>query len=731
MNALDDREKDLKIEQLEERLSEAEKVRDMYQTVLKKLNIHILLTDASNDQIIFANDKINCDYNVDYDPVGKKCYKVYARSDVRCDFCSLHRLLAHPDETYEWDEYLPGITDGRFRNYDSLLDWYDGRCVHLEQGVDITDLKRSQEMLLAQLEQQNLFSKMAESFIKGKDIEAQIYGVLKASGEFMRLDRAILVKTEDSHALAYETVWFSDEAFRPEITRRDSEPGHDRDSMWRAFVDEGKTHLLCENVLADECYAPLAKEGIYAFLTIPIFVEDQFYGFLRFERCTPLPLKADIKSLTALPEQVIRQKLEQDVSFAKLIGGLISNALLLKHNQAELIHAKDKAEESAQAKSTFLANMSHEIRTPLNAIIGMNRIASSATDMSRIRYCLEKVNVSAVHLLGVINDILDMSKIDAGKLDIACTDFSVEDMVKDVVLLIRFKSDEKNQNFVFEIDKDVPPTVGADRQRISQVLVNLLSNAVKFTPDGGKITLNVSADSVIGEDAVLRFTVTDTGIGVTEEQKQALFKSFAQADSSISRKFGGTGLGLVISQRLVRMMGGDIYLDSEIGKGSVFSFDVKVKTSQASALSQNDGEIGGDTDHPEDINGIFAGKTILLAEDVDVNRLVITGLLEDTGATIIEAENGKEACEKFAASNGGYDLIFMDVHMPEVNGYAATQAIRAMNLPDAKTIPIVAMTASVFREDVERCLAAGMNDHIGKPVDFSELLSKMKHYLLR
>jgi CheY-like chemotaxis protein len=371
--------------------------------------------------------------------------------------------------------------------------------------------------------------------------------------------------------------------------------------------------------------------------------------------------------------------------------------------------------------------MSHEIRTPLNAIIGMSNLAKASGDFGRVKDYLAKVNVSAVHLLGIINDILDISKIDAGKLILSNTPFLVSDMIERVKTMTLTRSAEKNQRFSVCVDSDVPDTICTDIQRLSQVLVNLLSNAVKFTPEGGNIGLALHLEHTYGNVCVLRFEVSDTGIGISEEQKKGLFESFAQADNSISRKFGGTGLGLAISKHIIEMMGGAITVYSNPGEGSVFEFKIKVPMGSASDAENAD----EDSSVIPDITDLFIGKNILLVEDIEINRMVIEDLLENSGVSIDEAADGREAIMKFAESKGKYDLIFMDVHMPEVNGYMATEAIRSMGaIPNAAAVPIVAMTASVFREDVEKCLAVGMNDHIGKPVEFPQLIAKMKHYLL-
>jgi signal transduction histidine kinase len=713
---------------LRDKLAEAENERDMYKKLLCGLNIHILLTDSADDSVIFANDKIRNDYSVEVDPIGKKCYEVFARRSERCDFCSLHWLLSHPGESYTWDEQLPDVTDGRFRNYDSLVEW-NGTLMHLEQGVDITDLKRSEEILIAKLEQQNLFSRMAESFLYSSDIESQIYGVLKASGKFLEIDRVFLVRLSSSLAgLDCEACYFSEDGFKPTIRPADQHAGHDLKTLTKIFAEGNQMNIICEDVLDSNEYKSLHEDGVYGFITVPIFVSGEFYGYLRFERCKPVGELDNNAIVISEKDDNLKkeeQYLHKNAAFCELIGGLIDNALLLKFNQAELINAKSRAEESARAKATFLANMSHEIRTPLNAIIGMGNLAASYDDKDKIMECINKVNISALHLLGVINDILDMSKIDAGKLEISCIDFNISSLIEQVTTLIQVRADEKRQIFTVTVADDVPKSINSDMQRLSQVLVNLLSNAVKFTPEGNKITLDVDYKGESGGKHVLGFVVTDTGIGIAPEQQTGLFRSFAQADDSISRKYGGTGLGLAISKRIVEMLGGNITLTSEPGVGSVFSFTIK-----AAPTDINFSEKASDDPTISDINGMFEGKKILLAEDIEINRMVIEGLLETSGVIIDEASDGREAVDKFVAADGGYDLIFMDVHMPGINGLDATKMIRGLdNIANAKTVPIVAMTASVFKEDVENCLAAGMNDHIGKPIEISALIKKMRHYL--
>ncbi|MDR0855553.1 MAG: response regulator, partial [Christensenellaceae bacterium] len=262
-----------------------------------------------------------------------------------------------------------------------------------------------------------------------------------------------------------------------------------------------------------------------------------------------------------------------------------------------------------------------------------------------------------------------------------------------------------------------------DEQRLAQVLANLLSNANKFSPDDSVITLNIAARTDEDGKYILDFDVTDKGIGISAEAKERLFKSFEQADDSISRRFGGTGLGLSISKRIVEMLGGNIAVDSEPGKGSRFYFSIVAEKGKA---AETDGVDTNETDGI--VPGMFKNKCILIAEDVRINVEILTTLLEETGISIDIAENGKQAVRQFEANPNKYDLIFMDMQMPEMDGLEATRVIRKLDIPRAATIPIIAMTANVFKEDIDNCRAAGMNGHTGKPIEINEIIAKIKKY---
>jgi len=402
-----------------------------------------------------------------------------------------------------------------------------------------------------------------------------------------------------------------------------------------------------------------------------------------------------------------------------------------------------KAIQSARAnlsKSQFLSTMSHEIRTPLNAIIGMTAIGKRADDIDEKDYAFNQIENASAHLFGVINDVLDMAKIEANKLELSFVDFSFEKLLQKVVAVIGYRADEKKQLLTVKIENNVPDLIIGDDQRLAQVITNLLSNAVKFTPEGGEIELTASVAEDNGDEIMLRIEVADTGIGISEEQQGKLFEMFEQAESGTSRKFGGTGLGLVISKRIISMMGGTIWVESELGKGAHFIFTIKTWRSENTAVSSmaididkvaengNSNEATVITDAAEQ-GGRFAGKRMLIAEDIEINREILISLLKNTGLIIDSAENGEEALNMVKNAGEKYDIVFMDVQMPFMDGLDATKQIRLLPQCDAKTLPIIAMTANVFKDDIDNCLGAGMNNHLSKPLDMDKVYEVLGTYL--
>ena len=587
--------------------------------------------------------------------------------------------------------------------------------------------------------------------------------------------------------------------------------------------------------MSPEAQAQLTPQGILSILVVPVFLEDELWGFVGFDDCKKERLFSESE------ESVLRA------------GSLLfANALLRNDMTQELGLALEKAQDANVAKSIFLSNMSHEIRTPMNAIIGMTAIGKSADEIEKKDRAFERIESASTHLLGVINDILDISKIESGRLELSPTDFDFEKLLIRIVNVTSLRVEEKRQSLTVYVDRDIPQFMFGDDLRLAQVITNLLGNSVKFTPEEGSIKLNTY---FLGEEdgmCEIKISVADTGIGISHEQQSQLFQAFHQAESNISRKFGGTGLGLAISKSIVDMMGGRIWIESELGEGATFSFTIKLQrgkkmekqphpkeswnyikalvvdndqyilqdfqgimgklgifcdtadskenalefleyseyrfifvdwrmlgadgkelseeimkrtsdnecflvitgsAAESGILSERAKEAGVDNvlhkplfpstiaelinqclnsdetqekDKEDDVTGIFKGRKVLLVEDMEINREIVLELLNPTGMEIDCAENGKEAVRMFSEAPEKYEMIFMDMQMPEMDGLEATRKIRASGLSSAKGIPIIAMTANVFKEDVEKCFDAGMNGHIGKPLDFDEVFGMLK-----
>ena len=422
-----------------------------------------------------------------------------------------------------------------------------------------------------------------------------------------------------------------------------------------------------------------------------------------------------------------RSLAEQKAEYEKRNNEIQTQAMKdMEESNKKLKKAKDittealqTAENANKAKTDFLSNMSHDIRTPMNAIIGMTSlIRHDAGNKAKVIEYADKIDISSQHLLGIINNVLDMSKIEAGKTVFKYTDFSILDFITELNTIFHSQIDEKNQTLTIIKENIRHEWVNGDQVHLMQIFSNLVSNAVKYTQEGGKIQFLVEeCETKSSVYAKYRFLVSDNGMGMSADFKDTIFDAFTRAESSLTNKIQGTGLGMAITKNLVEAMGGTIDVDSELGQGSCFEvlMDLKIAEDRTVALAVQE-EID------EQDGNILQGMRFLCAEDNELNAEILTELLKIEGAECTICENGEEILKAFEQSApGDYDMILMDVQMPVMNGYEATRAIRRSSHELAKTIPIIAMTANAFSEDIQHSLAAGMNAHVSKPVEMKVL----------
>ena len=474
-------------------------------------------------------------------------------------------------------------------------------------------------------------------------------------------------------------------------------------------IENNNTMLICivEKSVVDNVLRDYQKTIVFETILMAGFILLLFAGlFYSISRRSLAEQKAEYEKRNNEIQTQAMKEMEESNKKLKKAKNITTEAL-------------QTAENANKAKTDFLSNMSHDIRTPMNAIIGMTSlIRHDAGNKAKVIEYADKIDISSQHLLGIINDVLDMSKIEAGKTVFKYTDFSILDFITELNTIFHSQIDEKNQTLTIIKENIRHEWVNGDQVHLMQIFSNLVSNAVKYTQEGGKIQFLVEeCETKSSVYAKYRFLVSDNGMGMSADFKDTIFDAFTRAESSMTNKIQGTGLGMAITKNLVEAMGGTIDVESELGQGSCFEVLIDLRIAEDRSVSSTVQE-----EKNEQNDNIFQGMRFLCAEDNELNAEILTELLKIEGAECTICENGEEILKTFEKSApGDYDMILMDVQMPVMNGYEATKAIRRSSHELAKKIPIIAMTANAFSEDIQHSLAAGMNAHVSKPVEMRVL----------
>lgn len=636
----------------------------------------VYVSDINTYELLYMNAKCKEVVGITTEVFnGEKCYALLQGFDAPCPFCNNH-LLSY-DSIYQW-EYYNAHLDISFSNKDKKIKW-KGRDARIEFAVDISSYK--QELKSAESHMASLIQSIPGS-------------ICRLSYE----NGAILIHWHNNQFL--ELIGYTEEQFDTELGRQ---------ALYLLPKDRENVLNLLETVAKTRTRQTielrvLQRNGDIRNLFTTMSFLSEHDGCAHF-----YSVGQDITEFRKR-EELHKKELEQALTQAQL---------------------------ASEAKGRFLSRMSHEIRTPLSAIIGMATLARNDLDKTElVTDCHKKIESSAHYLLSLVNDILDVSRIESGKMLLARQTFSMPDLMNSVEALFTIQAHEREVQLQVSSQTLPEENFYGDPLRVKQVLINLLSNALKFTPPGGQVTLSCRQLSVENQRVWFEFAVTDSGIGMQAEFLDRVFEVFEQENSGTANRYGGSGLGLSICKQLVELMHGSIHVSSQVGVGSRFEvcipLDIATEPGQPNPLSQVSLQLlppSASQTPNQAIPQFFDGKHVLLAEDDEINRFVAIQLLQSRHFTVDVATNGQEALQAFAASpEGFYDTILMDIRMPILDGHSATRALRALPRPDAARVPIIALSANAFEEDRAESLSHGMTEHVSKPIDI-DMLCALLHTL--
>lgn len=567
------------------------------------------------------------------------------------------------------------------------------------------DIEAENFNIIKWMEFHNFFNTMSDLIEDTKDLKSSIRMVIEQVGKFLELDRILVILVSPEKLVATITYQWALNDQNIIGQNQYSVTSDDVIQMIKTYanckvVDVNKLLKNYKNTSYTGKHTNISSILSNSTLSCPLIEEGSILGVILYE------------------------KTEENYNWSDNERYCIEEATRIINNALNKLYA----DSANQAKSSFLSNMSHEIRTPMNAIIGMTEIAKrTMPDTNTVTECLNKIDLASHHLLNLINDILDMSKIESGRMKLNKEPLVLSDIINRVDSIVRPQATEKEVHFDIVSLYDTQNIIG-DSLRLSQIMVNILGNALKFTPKDGTISFTIEEISKSDTRADIKFTISDTGIGISEDAKKKIFTAFEQANDNTASQYGGTGLGLTISNDFVHLMGGKLEVESEAGKGSSFFFTLPfaLPTPEQQQLLQKETEETQEEYEEYDLTDLH----FLMAEDNELNAEIAKTMLEMSGAKITVVSNGQEAVSAFkAAPKGTYQCILMDVNMPVMNGYEATKSIRSLSHEDAKTIPILALTANAFDEDKKDALEAGMNGHVAKPIELNILVNQIQRLL--